>query len=74
MRRRQKRQTLLSQAMRLKRSGGREDMADLAHIRDELDHRRSHLFLRCLIIATALVVIACAFLLALILPARNGSL
>jgi len=57
--------------MRLRESGGREDLEDLARVRDDLSARRQHLFLRCLVIAAALLVLI-ATLAALLLQRPPG--
>jgi len=58
--RRRRTQTLLSQAMSLKQSDGREDMQDLERIREDIGSRGTALFLRCLVIAAAILVLICA--------------
>ena len=53
-------QSLLGQAMSLKRSGGREDMQDLERMREDIGVKGGNLFLRCLVIAAALLTLICA--------------
>jgi len=43
--------------MRLKESDGREDIEDLARIKEDLGTGRQQLFLRCMVIATAILVL-----------------
>jgi hypothetical protein len=53
------RQTLLGQAMDMRRSPRRRDAADLEHVKSGLGRKRRQMFTVCIVVALSLLVMAC---------------